>query len=134
MPVVNVMVTYLVGSRNEAVGHTGATHLLEHLMFKGSKKFDQKSFRDLIDGRGAKWNATTWLDRTNYYCLTSSEHAEDAFAIEADRMRNAFIREKDRQAEMTVVRNEFERGENSPLRRSSNSSLESPKLCHDSRS
>ena len=60
-------------------------------------------------------NATTWFDRTNYFELVPSEHIEKAIEIEADRMRNAFIREEDKKSEMTVVRNEFERGENDPL-------------------
>jgi zinc protease len=59
-------------------------------------------------------NATTWLDRTNYFAVLPSEHLETLVEIEADRMRNAYIKEEDRQSEMTVVRNEFERGQNSP--------------------
>ena len=117
-PVANVMVTYHVGSRNEAAGYTGATHLLEHLMFKGSKNFNKKNKKqiwNLLEARGARLNATTWFDRTNYYETIPSEFLEDALAIEADRMRNAYIREEDRASEMTVVRNEFEWGENSPF-------------------
>lgn len=116
-PVVSLMVTYHVGSRNEAVGHTGATHLLEHLMFKGSKRFDKAGSRitDILERVGAKLNATTYLDRTNYYAVVPKEHADIVAGIEADRMRGAFIREKDRASEMTVVRNEFERGKNDPL-------------------
>ncbi len=117
-PVLNVMVTYHVGSRNEASGYTGSTHLLEHLMFKGSKNFNKKNKKqiwNLLEARGARINATTWFDRTNYYETIPSEYMEDAIAIEADRMRNAYIREEDRASEMTVVRNEFEWGENSPF-------------------
>lgn len=117
-PVATVMVTYHVGSRNEANGHTGATHLLEHLMFKGSKNFNKEkgtSVWTVLQDIGAMINATTWMDRTNYFELVPSEHVETAIQIEADRMRNAFIRDEDRQSEMNVVRNEFERGENSPF-------------------
>ena len=116
VPVVNVMLTYHVGSRNEALGYTGATHLLEHLLFKGSKKFNKKNKNDstqVLETHGARVNATTSNDRTNYYELLPKEHYEEALAFEADRMRNAFLREGDRASEMTVVRNEFERGENS---------------------
>ncbi len=110
-------VTYHVGSRNEGVGHTGATHILEHLMFKGSKKFNKenKNNIDQLENIGAILNATTWLDRTNYFEVLPKKYLEKAIEIEADRMRNAFIDEADRQAEMTVVRNEFERDENSPM-------------------
>ncbi|HBN45721.1 MAG TPA: insulinase family protein, partial [Candidatus Marinimicrobia bacterium] len=117
-PVVTFMVTYHVGSRNEAIGHTGSTHLLEHLMFKGSRSFNKKrntAIWTVLQNVGARINATTWLDRTNYFELLPSEHLETAIAIEADRMRNAFLRDEDRQPEMTVVRNEFERGENDPF-------------------
>lgn len=117
-PVVTFMVTYRVGSRNEAVGHTGSTHLLEHLMFKGSEKFNKEKGNPIwveLQNIGAVVNASTWLDRTNYFELLPSEHLERAIAIEADRMRRAFLRDEDRQPEMTVVRNEFERGENDPF-------------------
>ncbi len=117
-PVLTFMVTYRVGSRNEVTGTTGATHLLEHLMFKGSKNFHAgigKGFDTLMDRVGGINNATTWLDRTNYYEILSSNHLELAVQLEADRMRNLLLREEDRQPEMTVVRNEFERGENDPL-------------------
>ena len=66
-------------------------------------------------GTGAQYNATTYLDRTNYYATLGNEHLATAIAMEADRMRNLLLREEDRQPEMTVVRNEFERGENSPF-------------------
>ena len=117
-PVTTFMVTYHVGSRNEAIGHTGATHLLEHLMFKGSKKYNKENNTAIwteLQNIGAQINATTWNDRTNYFEVVPSEHLERAIAIEADRMRNAFLKDEDRQPEMTVVRNEFERGENSPF-------------------
>ncbi len=117
-PVATFMVTYDVGSRNEAIGYTGSTHLLEHLMFKGSRKFNTdkgNSVFQLLQSLGARMNATTWLDRTNYFETVPSEHLETAIEIEADRMRNAYIKEEDRQSEMTVVRNEFERGQNSPF-------------------
>jgi len=117
-PVVTLMATYRVGSRNEGVGHTGATHLLEHLMFKGSKNYNKekgKSIWTVLENMGALINATTWMDRTNYFELIPSKHLEEAMKIEADRMRGALIRDEDRQPEMTVVRNEFERGENDPF-------------------
>lgn len=116
-PVAGVMVTYRVGSRNEATGYTGATHLLEHLMFKGSRKFNRKNgkdMRDLLGAKGADANASTFYDRTNYYEIMPRELLPVALEMEADRMRYAFIDEKDRKSEMTVVRNEFEQLENRP--------------------
>jgi len=117
-PTLTFMVTYRVGSRNEVTGTTGATHLLEHLMFKGSPKFNRKDgtgIDQIVEKFGAKYNATTYLDRTNYYENLGNEHLAEVMEIEADRMRNLFLREDDRRPEMTVVRNEFERGENSPF-------------------
>ncbi len=117
-PVATFMVTYHVGSRNEAIGHTGSTHLLEHMMFKGSKNFNKDKGNPIwtvLQDVGAQINATTWMDRTNYFELLPSEHLGRAIAIEADRMRNLFIKDEERQTEMTVVRNEFERGENDPF-------------------
>ncbi|MBT6638696.1 MAG: insulinase family protein, partial [Candidatus Marinimicrobia bacterium] len=117
-PVATFMVTYHVGSRNEAIGYTGSTHLLEHLMFKGSRNYNKEKGTAIwteLQNIGAQINATTWNDRTNYFEVVPSEHLERAIAIEADRMRFAFLKDEDRQPEMTVVRNEFERGENSPF-------------------
>ena len=116
-PVITFMVTYRVGSRNEVTGTTGATHLLEHLMFKGSKNFNAdkgNKVDQILDPIGGNNNATTWLDRTNYYETFGSEHLPLVTEMEADRMRGLLVREDDRRPEMTVVRNEFERGENNP--------------------
>ena len=117
-PTLTFMVTYRVGSRDEVTGTTGATHLLEHLMFKGSPNFNDakgNSVKQFLERVGGKYNATTFLDRTNYYANIGRLHLESYMAIEADRMRNLWLREDDRRPEMTVVRNEFERGENSPI-------------------
>ena len=117
-PTLTFMVTYRVGSKNEVTGTTGATHLLEHLMFKGSKNHTREKGNNvdqLLERTGAQYNATTWLDRTNYYANMGSEHLATVMGMEADRMRNLLLREEDRKPEMTVVHNEFERGENSPI-------------------
>jgi len=117
-PTLTFMVTYRVGSKNEVTGTTGATHILEHLMFKGTKNRDRSKGNNvdqLLERTGARYNATTWLDRTNYYQTLGSEHLATVADMEADRMRNLLLRDSDRQPEMTVVRNEFERGENSPF-------------------
>jgi zinc protease len=116
-PVVTFMVTYRVGSRNEVTGTTGATHLLEHLMFKGTEKFDRSKgtgFDQVLERAGAETNATTWLDRTNYFATVPANALPLLVEVEADRMRNLALREDDRRPEMVVVRNEFERGENDP--------------------
>jgi zinc protease len=117
-PVITFMVTYRVGSRNEVTGTTGATHLLEHLMFKGSANFNKdkgNKVDQILDPIGATNNATTSVDRTNYYETFGSEHLPMVVEMEADRMRNLLLKEEDRRPEMTVVRNEFERGQNNPI-------------------
>src|SRR6266567_3926403 len=90
-PTVTVNLTVLVGSRHEGYGETGMAHLLEHMVFKGTPTFRDvpKALRD----HGASFNGTT----------------------EADRLVNSFVKREDLVSEMTVVRNEFERGENSPV-------------------
>ena len=113
-PTVTVNVTYLVGSRHENYGETGMAHLLEHLMFKGAKK-NPDITRQFAD-RGMDFNGTTSLDRTNYYEVFQASQAnlDWALQMEADRMTGSFIAKKDLDSEMTVVRNEYESGENSP--------------------
>lgn len=116
-PVVVVNMIYHVGSRNEAVGYTGSTHFLEHLMFKGTASHDPlkgTGLDDLLKGVGGINNATTSYDRTNYYEVVPRESVDLALELEADRMRHLLLRKSDRDAEMTVVRNELERGEDEP--------------------
>lgn len=116
-PVLTYMQLFRVGSRDEGVGHTGATHFLEHMMFKGTRKFDPEKGLDsteLLNRIGAVSNATTWFDRTNYFEAVPSEYLEFCIKVEADRMRNLRLRQTDRDTEMSVVRDELERGENSP--------------------
>ncbi|MEZ7843646.1 MAG: pitrilysin family protein, partial [Opitutales bacterium] len=118
LPVATVMVTYQVGARNEVAGTTGATHILEHMMFKGTDRFnssDGSDYSSQMERIGARSNATTYFDRTNYYATLPSEYVAHTIELEADRMRNLRIREADLASEMTVVRNEYERGENSPV-------------------
>jgi zinc protease len=116
-PVVTFEVTYQVGSRNEVTGTTGATHILEHMMFKGSEGFNDpkgNSVKQLLERVGGQFNANTSFDRTNYFATIGRESLDAYIAVEADRMRHLWLRESDRQAEMTVVRNEYERGKNDP--------------------
>ncbi|NNE70532.1 MAG: insulinase family protein [Rhodothermales bacterium] len=119
-PVAAFMVTYRVGSRNESAGLTGATHFLEHLMFKGSTHFNTKlgtSVFQTLQKVGAQVNATTWNDRTNYYEVLPSDHLDLAMQVEADRMRGALLLDEDIESERTVILNELDRGENEPIRK-----------------
>jgi len=111
---VTVNLTLFVGSRHEGYGEAGMAHLLEHMLFKGTP--DHPNIPKVLTERGANFNGTTWLDRTNYYetLPASDENLEFALRMEADRMMNSYVKGEDLKSEMTVVRNEFERGENNP--------------------
>ncbi|MEL6614340.1 MAG: pitrilysin family protein [Bacteroidota bacterium] len=119
-PVTAFQVTYRVGSRNEGAGLTGATHLLEHLMFKGTDRFNRElgtSVFQTLQSVGGSINATTWYDRTNYYAVLPEAHLPLAMEVEADRMRGARVSDSDLASERTVVLNELDRGENEPFRK-----------------
>jgi zinc protease len=113
-PTVTVNITYTVGSRHEGYGETGMAHLLEHMSFKGTPT--HKVIPQEMKAHGANYNASTWFDRTNYFEVLPANEANLKFALdlEADRMIHSFIAKKDLDSEMTVVRNEFEAGENDP--------------------
>ncbi|NRR31003.1 insulinase family protein [Oxalobacteraceae bacterium] len=114
-PTVTVNVTYLVGSRHENYGETGMAHLLEHMLFKGTPRHRAipKDFAE----RGMEFNGTTSYDRTNYYEVfqASKDNLKWALDMEADRMVHSTVARKDLDSEMTVVRNEYESGENGPF-------------------
>ncbi|MBD5655504.1 MAG: insulinase family protein [Candidatus Eremiobacteraeota bacterium] len=114
-----LMVVYRIGSRNEAVGYTGSSHLLEHMLFKGTaanNRGNGRAFADMMNEIGASKNATTWIDRTNYFETVPIGYLDFAIELEADRMRGAFVADSDRRSEMTVVRNELERNDNNTAR------------------
>ena len=112
-PKLTVNITYLVGSRHEGYGETGMAHLLEHLNFIRTTT-DRDIKKELTD-RGAQWNGTTDYDRTNYFetVTAGDDNLKWALGLEADRMVNVRIEKALLDTEMTVVRNEFEMGENS---------------------
>jgi zinc protease len=117
---VTVNITYLVGSRNESYGETGMAHLLEHMIFKGTAKHPDIPAE--LTAHGARPNGTTSYDRTNYFetMKATDENLTWALDLEADRMINSWVAKDPEKAagllktEMTVVRNEFESGENNP--------------------
>ena len=113
-PTVTVNVTYMVGSRHEGAGETGMAHLLEHMLFKGTQK--HKEIMGELSAHGNDFNGSTSWDRTNYFETVPATDADLRWALEmeSDRMVNSRVAKSDLDSEMTVVRNEFERGENSP--------------------
>ncbi len=115
-PTTTVNMTYRVGSRHENYGETGMAHLLEHLLFKGSKQ--HRNVWGEFTKRGLAANGSTWFDRTNYFASFSAneENLRWYLGWQADAMVNSFIARRDLDTEMTVVRNEMEMGENKPER------------------
>src|SRR5271163_3960671 len=113
-PKVTINMTYLVGSRFEGYGETGMAHLLEHMNFIRSTH--DREIKKELTGHGAQWNGTTDYHRTNYFetVTASDENLRWALGLEADRMVKMRIEKALLDTEMTVVRNEFERGENNP--------------------
>ena len=113
---ITVNITYLVGSRHEGYGEKGMAHLLEHMVFKGTP--NHPDIPKELSSHGARPNGTTWYDRTNYFETfnATDENLDWALDLEADRMMNSFIAKKDLDSEFSVVRNEFESGENDPTR------------------
>jgi len=113
-PKITFNVTYLVGSRHEGYGETGMAHLLEHMDF--IETTNGRKIKNEITAHASNWNGTTSDDRTNYYETVPStdENLSWALGLEADRMVNVKFTKEILDTEMTVVRNEFERGENNP--------------------
>src|SRR5215471_11804044 len=113
-PKITINMTYLVGSRFEGYGETGMAHLLEHMNFIETTNGRQIK-KEIVD-RGAAWNGSTSEDRTNYYetVPATDDNLKWALGLEADRMINVRMSKQLLDTEMTVVRNEFERGENNP--------------------
>ncbi|HTS30149.1 MAG TPA: pitrilysin family protein [Bryobacteraceae bacterium] len=129
-PKVTVNITYLVGSRHEGNGETGMAHLMEHMLFIRSKS-DRDIKKELTD-HGASWNGSTWYDRTNYFetVTATDENLRWAVGLEAERMVNMRIEKELLDKEMTVVRNEFEMGENQPINVLYQRTLESSYIFH----
>ncbi len=113
-PKITINVTYLVGSRHEGYGETGMAHLLEHMNF--IETTTGRKIKDELVSRGANWNGTTSRDRTNYYetFTATDDNLRWALSLESDRMVKVKFTKQLLDTEMTVVRNEFERGENNP--------------------
>ncbi len=109
-----VNIVYNVGSKHEGYGEKGMAHLLEHMLFKSTKKLGD--IKKMLSDKGGSANGTTYYDRTNYYEVFpySEENLRWSIEMEADRMINATLLQSDLDKEFSVVRNEFEIGENNP--------------------
>ncbi len=114
-PVTSFCVWYRVGSRNEHLGITGASHWVEHMMFKGTPQFNEAEMDRMVSREGGQRNAFTWIDFTAYYETMPSDKIDLAIDLEADRMANSKFDAKEVSSERVVIINEREGSENSPL-------------------
>ena len=114
-PVTSFCVWYRVGSRNEHLGITGVSHWVEHMMFKGTPKFNEAEMDRMVSREGGQRNAFTWIDFTAYYETMPSAKIDLAIDLEADRMVNSKFDAKEVSSERVVIINEREGSENSPL-------------------
>jgi zinc protease len=113
-PIVGVWMWYRVGGRNELPGTTGVSHWVEHMLFKGGKRFGKGEITKEISRRGGALNAFTWIDCTAYYETLPSTELDLALAIESDRIYDTRIEPDEAEAERTVVISEREGSENYP--------------------
>lgn len=114
LPLVTSMLSYRVGSAYEVPGFTGASHFLEHMLFKGSQKFGKGAIDRLTLGCGGENNAYTWLDSTSFYFSLPASHWELALEIEADRMQTALLDKQEIEAERQVILEEWQSAEDDP--------------------
>src|SRR4030043_1764913 len=105
-PLVTFQVWYRVGSRNEAWGKTGLSHMLEHMMFKGTEKVGPEEFSRIVQENGGNDNAFAARDYTAYFENLSADRIQVAIDLEADRMKNITLREEDFRTERMVVMEE----------------------------
>ncbi len=105
-PVVTFQVWYRVGSRNEKLGKTGMSHLLEHMMFKGTTKYGPKTFSQTVQRNGGNDNAFTGKDYTAYFETFAADRIDISLDLESDRMLNLLIDPKEFKAEREVVKEE----------------------------
>ncbi len=113
-PVASFWIWYRVGSRNEVPGNTGVSHWVEHMLFKGSRKFPRGAMDKAVSKHGGVYNGMTWIDWTTYYETLPSEHIELSLQIESDRMTNALFDPEETETERGVIISEMEGNENEP--------------------
>lgn len=113
-PAVAVFIAYKVGSRNEQIGKTGISHLLEHIMFRGTEKYPEERFNNTLYALGAKYNAFTSYDVTAYHEVLPAAYLENALEIEADRMKNCAMTQDSVNKEQKIVLNELDMYDSNP--------------------
>jgi zinc protease len=129
-PIISYWTWYKVGLRHEKTGFTGISHWVEHMQFKGTKKYPSSLMDRLISREGGIWNAFTHLDWTTYFETMPANKIDIALELEADRMLNSTFESSDVEAERTVIISEKEGKENEPFLRLNNAVNEASFLFH----
>ncbi len=114
-PIISSWLWYRVGSRDEVPGHTGVSHWVEHMQFKGTEQFPANMLDKAISRDGGTWNAFTYMDWTAYFETMPADKIDLALRLEADRMLNSRFDSEEVASERTVIISEREGNENEPL-------------------
>jgi zinc protease len=114
-PIISQWIWYRVGSRDEVPGLTGASHWVEHMMFKGTPQYPLGVLDQVISREGGYLNAFTFLDWTSFFESLPADKIDIALSLEADRMFNSLFDDREVSSERTVVISERQGSENEPL-------------------
>jgi zinc protease len=113
-PLVSVWSWYGVGSRDEGIGLTGASHWVEHMNFKGTVNIPREDMKGIVERFGGMWNGYTWIDQTTYLETASRDALDQMLFIEAERMNYSLFDPEECESERTVVISELQGGDNDP--------------------
>jgi zinc protease len=113
-PLVSVWCWYGVGSRDEGIGLTGASHWVEHMNFKGTLNIPREEMKGIVERLGGMWNGYTWIDQTTYLETAGRSALDQLLFIEAERMNNSLFDLEECESERTVVISELQGGDNDP--------------------
>src|SRR6185503_20723790 len=113
-PLVSVWAWYGVGSRDEGIGVTGASHWVEHMNFKGTTNIPREQMKGIVERFGGMWNGYTWIDQTTYVETADRTALDRMLFLEAERMANGLYEPADCESERTVIISELQGGENDP--------------------
>jgi zinc protease len=114
VPLVSVWCWYRVGSRDEGPGHTGVSHWVEHMNFKGTTNIPRDQMKGIVERFGGMWNGYTWIDQTTYLETAGRDALDQMLFIEAERMANGLYDPDECESERTVIISELQGGENDP--------------------
>ena len=113
-PLVSVWCWYGVGSRDEGIGLTGASHWVEHMNFKGTTNIPREEMKGIVERFGGMWNGYTWIDQTTYLETAGRSALDQLLFIEAERMNNSLFDLEECESERTVMISELQGGDNDP--------------------